>query len=134
MWFFCKNVPSIATSVGTRAYRDVWWKADHPLILKEDPGLPITAHALKYINERVKFQDDSAANTTADLSQAAASGNTIEVNGSLNALLCEYDLGNESEGEEQDDSHGDYGMQRWRNGACVGNHGLHEQAQALGTF
>jgi hypothetical protein len=119
MWFFCGTVPPIATSLHSRAYNNVWWKTSHPLILTEDPGIPLTTHALRYIAER-RYTDDTVATHTAELSKAAAgSGRTIKVKEALEALFCEHDLEMSSDGEDEDTTHVGYGPQLLDVGATV---------------
>jgi hypothetical protein len=79
-------------------------------MLKDEPGLELTQHALKFITER-RFKDDPDANTTADLAKAASSHQSIVVQNSLETLFSNENLEQDSEGEEEDASFGDYGHQ-----------------------
>ena len=110
VWFNCAEAPKIGTSISTLAYHTVWWKKSHALLLTEDPGLQLTEHALKYVSER-RYKDDPEANTTAQLSKTASSGQAMVVRESLNSLFREENLEAPSDGEDEDPSHGEYGFQ-----------------------
>jgi hypothetical protein len=118
VWFFVASTPEIATSAGSRMFNNVWWKSSHALMLKEDPGLELTKHALKFITER-RFKDDPDANTTADLTKAASSHKSIVVKNSLETLLRDENLEEPSEGEDDDDAYGGYGPQLVHPGEMV---------------
>lgn len=106
----CGSVPAIATSTGTRFMNNVWWKRDHAYLLEEDPGLEIFTHGLKFITEH-RFKDDPEATATADLTKKSASNQPITVLHALQSLLQAENLDDQSEGEEEDNTHGDYGPQ-----------------------
>eukprot|EP00959_Pyramimonas_sp_CCMP1952_P475403 9504165-Pyramimonas_sp.AAC.3 len=82
-------------------YPDLWWKRDHVLILKEDPGLQVTKFALGNL-ARSKFADDNLALQTAEASRAGIDAQ-LSYEQNLHDLLLPKDIQGDSS-EEEDES------------------------------